>query len=924
MPDIKLTIDGVEVTVPQGTGVVEAALEAGIEIPVFCHHPKLPPVGMCRMCLVEVGTPKMDPATKQPVLDENGKPVIAMMPRLQTACTTPVSNGMVVKSNTAEVEFARKGVLEMLLTSHPLDCPVCIKGGECPLQNLTMGYGPAVTRFDYADKVHFEKPVPLGPLIDLDRERCILCSRCVRFEDEIAGDSVLGFANRGRAWMIQSKSNPPFNSKFSGNTVDICPVGALMSHEFRFAGRVWEVKPVPSICPHCPVGCNITLDMRYRDIKRVQPRVNEWVNEIWICDRGRYGHHFADSPKRITKPMVRRGGKLIETTWQEALEEIAQRLYGVVEGYGGNAIGGLAGGRLANEDLYLFQKLFREILQSPHIDSRNGSRDEPEHDDLAYAFGVASGTDLGKLGKGTTVLVVGADPEEEAPVYLLRLRGIKRRGGELIVANGRPTKLDAAATRSVRYGYGHEARFVLGLLSAILENGLEKRDFVSSRTRNLDALRAALQPYSVAQVAQQTGIAADELQAIARSVAGAENLIIVYGREAFAAGTPLLQALGNLALLTGHVGRAGNGVLPILRYNNSRGALDMGVRPDRGAGYANLTKTGMNARQMLQAAVNGKLHALYVAGLDPLGANPEAQAALKKVDLLIVQDLFMTPTAELADYVLPAAAFAERDGTYTNAERRVQRFRAARNSLGESRPDWQILGALGRTLANMVPVFEGAAVGVGAGKGQQPGKKKAAAQQVIERSSWSYRSTDDVNAEIVERVSIYKNASYTRLKATSGVWGRQAVADPVFYDGTSYENTEGFGVQWPTLAEQANVAFDLVFSQPAAPQRRDGELLLIAAPRLYDGGTLMQNAEGLSFWVPQPYVGIARSDAARLGISSGDRLRLVSAVGALELDARIDGTVGEGTLLVPDLADIPLGSLQTGVLTPVKIEKVEA
>ncbi|HEY0601716.1 MAG TPA: NADH-quinone oxidoreductase subunit NuoG [Herpetosiphonaceae bacterium] len=927
MPDIKLTIDGVEVTVPQGTGVVEAALEAGIEVPVFCHHPKLPPVGMCRMCLVEVGTPKMDPATKQPVLDESGKPVIAMMPRLQTACTTPVSNGMVVKTNTAEVEFARKGVIEMLLTSHPLDCPVCIKGGECPLQNLTMGYGPGVTRFDYEDKVHFEKPVPLGPLIDLDRERCILCSRCVRFEDEIAGDSVLGFANRGRAWMIQSKSNPPFNSKFSGNTVDICPVGALMSHDFRFAGRVWEVKPVPSICPHCPVGCNITLDMRYRDIKRVQPRVNEWVNEIWLCDRGRYGFHFADSQKRITKPMVRRGGNLIETTWQEALEEIAQQLYGVVEGYGGDAIGGLAGGRLANEDLYLFQKLFREVLQSPHLDSRNGTLDEPEHDDLAYAFGLSSGTDLGKLGKGTTVLVVGADPEEEAPVYLLRLRGIKRRGGELIVANGRPTKLDAAATSTVRYSYGQEAHFVLGLLSAILEGGLEKREFVATRTKNLDTLRTALQPYSVGNVAQQTGVAAETLQAIAKSVAGAENLVIVYGREAFAAGTPLLQALGNIALLTGHVGRAGNGVLPILRYNNSRGALDMGVRPSKGPGYTNLTKSGMTARQMIQAAANGKLHALYVAGLDPVGANPQALAPLKKVGLLIVQDLFMTPTAEITDFVLPAAAFAERDGTYTNAERRVQRFRAARNSLGESRPDWQILSALGRTVANMVPVFEGAAVGVGAstgaGKGQPTSKKKNAAR-TTPQSSWLYRSTDDVNAEIVERVAIYKDASFAKLKATSGVWGRQAVSDPVFYDGTSYENTEGFGVQWPTLAEQGNVAFDLVFSQPVVPQRREGELLVIAAPRLYDGGTLMQNADSLSYWVPQPYVGIAKADAARLGISSGNRVRLSSSVGAVELEAKVDGAVGEGTLLVPDLAEIPLGSLRTGVLTPVKIEKVEA
>ncbi len=920
MPDITLTIDGVEVTVPQGTGVVEAALEAGIEIPVFCHHPKLTPVGMCRMCLVEVGTPQIDPATKQPVLDEAGRPVIRMMPRLQTACTTPVSPGMVVKTNTAEVEFARKGVLEMLLTSHPLDCPVCIKGGECPLQNLTMGYGPSVSRFDYADKVHFEKPVKLGPLIDLDRERCILCARCVRFEDEIAGDPVLGFANRGRAWMIQSQSNPPFNSKFSGNTVDICPVGALMSRDFRFAGRVWEVKPVPTICPHCPVGCNMTLDMRYRDIKRVQPRVNEWVNEIWLCDRGRYGFHFADSPQRLTKPLVRRGGQLVETTWQEALEEMAQRLYGVAEGYGGDSIAGLAGGRLANEDLYLFQKLFREVLQSPHIDSRNGTRDEPEHDDLAYAFGVGAGTDLGKLGKGTTVLVIGADPEEEAPVYLLRLRGIARRGGQLIVVNGRQTKLDAAATRVVRYRYGQEAWFALGLLSAILQGGHEHAQFVGSRTKNLETLRTALQPYAVSQVAEQTGIAAEVFESIAKSVAEAENVIVMYGREAFAAGTPLLQALGNLLLITGHVGRANNGVIPILRYNNSRGALDMGVRPDKRPGYVNVERPGMSAREMIEAAARGRLRAMYIAGMDPVAANPEARAALQKVELVIVQDLFMTPTAELADFVLPAAAWAERDGTFTNAERRVQRFRAARNTLGESRPDWQIFTALGRALSQMVG--EPALVAVGA-EGGNPRSKKAARRQALDSRPWLYRSTDDINAEIVREVGIYKDASYAQLKQITGVWGRQPVSDPVFYDGTSYKNTEGFGVQWPTLAEQPNVVFDLVFSRPESVQLGPDALLLIVAPRLYDGGTLMQHSEGIGYWVAQPYVGVSRADAERLAIATGDTLRLTSAVGAIELMAKVDVTVEPGTLLVPDLEAIPLGQVQTGVLTPVRVEKVE-
>ncbi len=769
MPDITLTIDGIEVTVPQGTVVVEAARQVGVNVPVFCHHPKLTPVGMCRMCLVEVGTPKMDPATRQPVLDAEGKPEIMMMRGLQTACTNPVSQGMVVKTTTEAVTFARKGVLEMLLSSHPLDCPVCIKGGECPLQNLTMAYGPGKSRFDYEDKVHFQKPIPLSPMIDLDRERCILCARCVRFEDEIAGDPVLGFANRGRNWQIISKSDPPFNSKFSGNTVDICPVGALMNHEYRIAPRVWEIKPVPTICPHCPVGCNMTLDMRYRDIKRVQPRENEQVNEIWLCDRGRWGHHFVESDKRLEKPMIRRNGQLVETTWAEAIDEIARKFASVVQTHTGSAVAGLASGRLGNEDLYLFQKMIRETLQSPNIDSRSGAADEGEHDDIGYAYGIGTGTNLGELGKGTAVLVIGADPEEEAPVYLLRLRGIMQRGGDIIVANGRPTKLGAGATRDIRYQYGDEELFLLGVLRAILDAGEENRAWVGDYVRGLEKFRNALQPYATGEVAQRTGIAEDVIKSVATTLAKAENLIVMYGREALTLGKGLPQAIGNLLLLTGHVGKPGSGALPILRYNNSRGALDMGVRPDRGPGYATLAKRGLNAREIIEGAANGTIRALYVAGSDPAAVSPAAAAALERVDFLVVQELFMTPTAQLADVVLPAAAFAERDGTFTNGERRVQRFRQARPSPGEARPDWQIFATLGRALAQLMPEPTMAAA-----EGRTKNRGGAAVAVAPAARPWAYRSTDDINNEIVRTVGIYSGAGYDKLRSEGGVWGRQA------------------------------------------------------------------------------------------------------------------------------------------------------
>jgi NADH-quinone oxidoreductase subunit G len=295
---VNLTIDGQLVAVPKGTVIVDAAKKLGIDIPVFCYHPKLKPVGMCRMCLVEVGTPKVDPATKQVVKDDAGNTVIAWMPKLQTACTTTVSEGMAVRTSTQQVADAREDILEFLLTSHPLDCPICDKGGECPLQNLTMGYGPGVSRFDYEAKQRNDKHVPLGDLIFLDRERCIQCGRCVRFQDDVAGDPVLQFHERGRHMEIVTFSDPPFDSYFSGNTTDICPVGALTTADFRFKARPWELAGTQSVCAHCPVGCNITLNTRLEtrtggyEIKRVMPRQNEQVNEIWMCDKGRFVHHF--------------------------------------------------------------------------------------------------------------------------------------------------------------------------------------------------------------------------------------------------------------------------------------------------------------------------------------------------------------------------------------------------------------------------------------------------------------------------------------------------------------------------------------------------------------------------------------------------------------------------------------------------------
>jgi len=923
MPDVTLTIDGQAVTVPAGTNIVDAARAAAVSVPVFCYHPKMKAVGMCRMCLVEAYTPKLDPATRQPVIGPDGKPELAlMMGKLQAGCVTPVSDGMVVKTVTDRVKFAQKGQLEFLLTSHPLDCPVCDKGGECPLQNLTMEWGPGNSRYDYSDKVHFEKPIPLGDLIYLDRERCILCARCVRFQDEIAGDPVLGFDNRGRSWEIISKSDPPFDSKFSGNTTDICPVGALTSSDFRFKARVWELRSVPSICNRCPVGCNISLDMRYDELMRVMPRENDYVNEIWTCDKGRYGMRDFTSKERLKNPLIRRNNQWAEVTWDEAFEFIADRLTLIRASAGAGALAGLAGANLPNEDLYLFQKLFREVLGSNNIDHRKGTPDEPaELDDLPNLLGVGAGTNLMTLGKGTSVLVIGADPEEEAPLYVIRLRGIADRGGELNVVNPFPTKLDRFATRAVHPRVGTGPQLVMAMISAIIAENLQKDDFITSRLRGVDELRRGLGRQSFPELVEATGVPEDAILAIARSFASAENGIIVYGRTALSVGPAFIQALANLALITGKAGRANNGVIALLRDGNARGALDMGVRPDRGPGRAAAT-AGIGAREMWSAAQAGTLRGMYIAGMNPAKSNPAAAAALNQLEFLVVQDLFLTETAALADVVLPVAAFAEREGTFTNAERRVQRFRQARRAPGEAPPDWLVFQDVARAIQAIMPAAPVAPTVAKKSAKARGGQVGASVAVAAPPASWDYIVSSDIADEISNMVNGYRGATYTSLELTHKSWGRQP-NEAFYYDGTSYENTEGVGVQLPAVADDAKSALQVMLRELAAPIADEAfPLTLLAPARAYDGDEWMRGSKLLNRTAPAHAI-LSLPDAERLGVAIGETVRITSAAGSLDLPATIDAGLAAGLVLAPDIKGVDFSSVLTGPQTRVAVSKAD-
>jgi len=791
---VTLTIDGVPVSVPKGTLIVDAAKRIDNDIPVFCYHPKLKPVGMCRMCLVEVGRMQKDRATGQIVLDEQGNPKVAFGPKLETACTTPVEDGMVVIGASAKAAEARDDVIEFILTSHPLDCPICDKGGECPLQNLTMRHGPGQSRFLFDDKLRNAKHVPLGAadeaLIFLDRERCIQCARCVRFQDEIVDDHVLGFYERGRRLEIVTFSEPGFDSKFSGNTTDICPVGALTTRDFRFGARPWELTPAASICNHCPVGCNLTFSTRREArsggqpvIKRVLPRQNEAVNEIWICDKGRFGHHFVESGDRLTMPLIRQNGELKEASWEEALTLVAETFKAA-----GSQVAALVGDRLSNEDLFAVKTVVDGLGGSVALNSAMGGGEQ------VGLVGLSAGSNLGSLGKGSAILVVASDLEEEAPVWWLRVKQAAERGATLIVANARATKLDRYARHTVRYTYGNEVGTVLGMLVA------GSNDYADAFAR-------------------------------------AENAIIFFGREGldFAGSTALAQACANLLITTDHFGKPNNGLIAVWPRANTMGAWELGIRPSGGfrAGTVN-----------------------WIVAADPVGEGALAQLS----GFTVVQELFLTETAKQADVVLPAAAWAEREGTYTSGERRVQRFYPAVPAKGQSKPDCEIAALLGAKAGVTLPRFP-----------------------------------SQLFNEIAKTVPAFAGLSYGEISNVEKQWPDVGGRD-LYYGGTSYTNEQGVGVQLKSGAERD----EPVAAHPVnSPITNSQGLTLIPTTVLYDRGTTFTRSLLMHPRVPLPYVEINSADAARLGVRDGDEVTVSANGSSVKVAARVNGCAPEGAVLIP-------------------------
>ena len=686
---VTLTIDGRQIIVEEGTTILKAAEKLGIEIPTFCYHDKLKTVGACRMCLVEV----------------------EKVPKLQVACATMVSDGMMVHTDSPQVVNARRGVLEFLLINHPLDCPVCDKGGECELQNLVFKYGSDKSRFVEEKRRYLVDPkakyddLAIGPHIIRNMNRCILCRKCVRFINEIAGEGDLGTFKRGSKTEINILPEIPIDNPYSGNVTEICPVGALTSKSFRYKIRVWQTKVIPSVCPQCADGCNIRLWVKDDRIYRITSRRNDEVDEGFLCDKGRFGFDFVNRPERLRFPLIKKNGKLSEATWKEAIGFAISKFKEIKNTTGPDSLAGVGSRKVTNEDNYLFQKFFRTVIGTNNIDHRVDYKDLLPSPDLQAGnrfYGMRN--TINQIENAKLVLVMGSDLEKEHPIINLRVIKAKRKGSSILVANPVSTRLNRYAHDEFLYTKGTEIEFLNGVLKEIIETKQYDNAKTGLSVSELEDLKKKVSSFDYQKFLQTSGVRPDRIKSLANALTRADSFIVLCGKEIVTnpRNGQVMDSLFDIMCLIGHQNKEGSGINLLWGSCNSQGALDCGVLPDRFPGYTKVTeKPGLNFNQMLEAINQGKIKSMYIMQSDPLKEYPDKEYVrntLGKLEILLVQDIFLTETAKLANVVLPGASFAEKEGTFTNVEGRIQKLNKAFDPLADSKADGQIICLLAQAM----------------------------------------------------------------------------------------------------------------------------------------------------------------------------------------------------------------------------------
>jgi NADH-quinone oxidoreductase subunit G len=826
--EVTLTIDGREVNAIEGEMLHDAARKGDVEIPVFCYEPKLgEPVGACRMCLVE----------------------IEGIPKLQTSCSTPVREGMVVHTRTEQVKHAQSAVVEFLLVNHPLDCPVCDKGGECPLQDITQGWGPGKSRV-IDEKRHFQKPIELSPLVAIDRERCILCYRCVRFSQEVAEDEQLQLLERGDRTFVGTFDDRPYVAPFHGNITDICPVGALTNYTYRFRARPWDIEEAGSVCTICPSQCNVNFTVRDEQVKRVITRDNHEVDDGWLCDRGRYGFEMFAAAERVDGPRLKGGAP---ADWETAIAAAAAGLRA-----SGGKVAALVGDA-SNEEGYLVQRLLREALGSPHVDSRPSRG--PAREEIVRLAQPNVSAKVREIDEADVILVLGTDPLHSSPILDLRVRkAIRRNGARLAVATERPTALDGGAEAIARYAPGEGAHFVAELASAV------------GGTDNVAA-------------------------PLAETLRDAGKVVVLWGeRVARDGATALLDLAAALDVAT----TDGSGLLEVPDTTNARGLREAGCLPDAGPGLSeartafpflyegNAGLVGKPTEEIRAALESGELTGLLLFGVDPLRDFPDTPAwetAITAADFVVCFSMFETASSAKADVLFPLETHAEKDGTVTHPDGRLQRVRPSASRPGDIRPNFQVLSELS------------AALGHDTGITSQPSAFAALRQAVP-----FYAAIED--ADIGGRGIRWQETEAAGSVPQASVGAPSSLGTSSTGNGTAGASGE--------------------LGSSSAKRSEGAPTLALGTYRDLWAGPITELNPPLRFLTPQQRVEISPSDAERLGIRSGDRVRVGENGSSVEAEVQIKERVSEGVCFLAEGVSVGnANALLNGGPVRVQIQKLD-
>ena len=844
MPQIM--IDDMEVSATEGMTILEAAKQVGIWIPTLCYHPKISPSDSCRMCVVEVE------GVTRPV----------------TSCNTIAAEGMRVNTDTPRLRSIREEVMRLVLMDHPLECPVCPAAGECEIQNLT--YRLNIYGSEYPVQKRDLPAVRDWPLIEYNPNLCITCLRCVKVCHEVIGATALALKEVGYSARIDTVDGGILNCDFCGECVEACPSGAMSTKVSKRWARSWELRKTPTICPLCSAGCRLEMNVKDNRIFRVTSDIDSH-NRGSLCVGGRFAYDLVEHQDRLLTPLLRDGNELKPATWEEAIGFAAAGLKKIISESGPESVAGLASPRLTNEDCYAFQKFFRTVIGTNNVDSeaRFSFLRVQRAFELTCGVKAATGT-LEELLDSSALFVIGVDPLEETPALAWKVKAAARRyDSNVIVANSRSTSLDRFARVRLPIRPYAESDLVLGMMKIILDLDLWDRKFVRDQSANFLPLKKLLDKISLAGILKRTGITGEALEEAARIFAEAPEASIIFGGDVILQedGLQCVMNLVNLALLTGNLGRPKAGIYPIFEKGNIVGLCDMGVMPEYLPGYQDAARVrdlfhrtwntdppytkGKTVTEMARGLETGEVKAAYIAGADPLTDYPHSgryASAFEKAELLIVQDIFLSPTARMAHCVFPAASFAEKEGTMTNIEHRVQKLNQVIQPLGQSRPDWSIFEETAKALGH----------------------------------SMGYFTVADVFKDIAATIPFYKGLRLPDLPPDGRI-------------------VRPFAAETGTGRSDKPYSFAPVrtWEGPEPPEAAEYPFEMLAGRSMYHFGSVTTSSKNLLDLCPGGYVEISRQDAEQLRLADGDHLEVHSPNASFTAPVRLSDKISPGMVFVP-------------------------